>query len=68
MARIEQLELDAHRKLLTADVRGMVEKYRSILGWDIPDIDLADSDKMILGAMRRALDSADRSLIDSTRP
>lgn len=68
MARIEQLELDAHREQLTADVKGLVEKYRSIFGWDIPDIDLAASDKLIFGAIRQVLDVVERSLTDSAKP
>lgn len=64
MTRIEQLELDAHREQLTADVKGLVEKYRSIFEWDVPDIDQAVSDKLILGAIRQALDAVERSLTE----
>ena len=56
MAGIEQLEMDAHRAQLDADVRGLVEKYRSIFGWDVPEIDEALSDRLILKAIRQSLD------------
>ena len=65
MARIEQLELDAHREKLIADVKGLVDKYRSIFEWDVPEIDEHASDKLILGAIRQALDAVERSLGDS---
>jgi len=39
MAKIEQLEMDAHRTQLIADVKGLVEKYRSIFEWDVPEVD-----------------------------
>ena len=39
MAQMEQLELDAHRGQLGADVQALVERYRSIFEWDIPEID-----------------------------
>lgn len=65
MARIEQLELDAHREKLIADVKGLVDKYRSIFEWDVPEIDEQASDKLILGAIRQALDVVERSLGDS---
>ncbi len=68
MAKMEQLELDAHRKQLTGDVKGLVEKYRSIFEWDIPEIDEVASDKLILGAIRQALDAVEKSLTDSVRP
>lgn len=62
MAKLEQLELDAHREQLGADVRELVEKYRAIFEWDVPEIDEAVSDRLILSAIRQALDSIDRAL------
>jgi hypothetical protein len=57
MTRIEQLEMDAHRAQLAADVAGLVEKYRSIFDWDVPEVDEALSDRLILEAIRQALDA-----------
>ncbi len=62
MTNMEQIELDRHRKQLTADVRHLVEKYRSIFTWDVPEIDEASSDKLILDAIRQALDAVEGSL------
>ncbi len=66
MESMEQMELDAHRAQLSGDVRRLVEKYRSIFEWDVPDIDERASDKLILGAIRQALGAVERSLSDST--
>ena len=57
MAAIEQVEIEAHRAQLTADMRGLVDKYRSIFGWDVPELDEALADRLILGALRQALDT-----------
>ena len=38
------------------DMRGLLEKYRTIFGWDIPEIDQIGADKLILAAMHKALD------------
>jgi hypothetical protein len=62
MTHIEQIELDAHREQLGADVRELVEKYRAIFEWDVPEIDEARSDRLILSAIRQALDSIDKAL------
>lgn len=67
MTRIEQIELERHRKQLTADVRDLVEKYRSIFEWDVPDIDEAVSDRLILAAIRQALDAVEESLFELKR-
>lgn len=56
MPKIEQLELEAHRAQLEADVNGLVEKYRAIFGWDVPGVDEALAQRLILAAIRQALD------------
>jgi len=62
MAKMELLELEAHREQLTADMKQMVEKYRSIFEWDVPDIDEPYSDKLIIAAIRQALDGVENAL------
>lgn len=57
MVKIEQLEMNAHRAQLNADMKDLVEKYRSIFGWDVPDIDETLSDSLIFEAFRQALDN-----------
>ena len=56
MAAIEQLEMDAHRAELRSDLRHLVEKYRAIFDWDIPGVDEADADRLIIEALRSSLD------------
>lgn len=56
MKAMEQLELDAHRKDIIRDMHGLLEKYRMIFGWDIPEIDQHGADRLILVAMHKALD------------
>lgn len=53
---MEQLELDAYRSEIAADMSSLVEKYRRIFGLDIPEIDQHAADKLILVAMHTALD------------
>ena len=55
MAKIEQLEMDAQREQLAGDVKALVEKYRAIFDWDVPEVDEALSDRLILKALRQAL-------------
>ena len=59
MAEIEQLEMDAHRGQLVADLKALVEKYRAIFDWDVPEVDEALSDRLILKALRQALDDVE---------
>jgi hypothetical protein len=63
VAEIEQVELERRRGALIADVRNLVEKYRAIFDWDVPDIDQNAADKLILVEMRKALDDIEKKLL-----
>lgn len=63
MENIEQIELDAHRSQMIADVKSLVEKYRSIFDWDIPEINQGMADKLILAAIRKSLDDIEKDLL-----
>jgi hypothetical protein len=63
VARIEERELEGHRAEIIADVGKMVEKYRKIFDWDVPDIDQAAADKLILSEVRKALGELEHTLL-----
>ena len=56
MTDIEKLELAAHRRDIIEDVNNLIEKYRAIFGWDVPDIDEKVANRLILDEVRQALD------------
>ncbi|MBH0061632.1 MULTISPECIES: hypothetical protein [unclassified Pseudoalteromonas] len=57
MAKIEKLELAAHRNDIIEDVSNLIEKYRTIFGWDVPDIDEKLAKNLIVNEVRQALDN-----------
>lgn len=63
MPRMEQIELDRHHGQIVADVRGLIDKYRAIFDWDVPEIDQTLADKLILGQVRKALEDIERQLL-----
>jgi hypothetical protein len=63
MAKIEERELAAHRDQIAIDVKKLVEKYRAIFDWDVPDIDQAAADKLIVTEVRKALDVVEQKLL-----
>ena len=67
MAQIEELEMDAHRAQLNADLRRLVDKYRAIFGWDVPEVDEALSERLIIDSLRRALDGIERQAAAARR-
>jgi len=56
MTDIEKLELAAYRNDIIEDVNNLIEKYRAIFGWDVPDIDENVANRLILNEVRQALD------------
>lgn len=67
MKKMEQLELDAYRSEIISDMRSVVEKYRKIFNWDIPELDQPSADKLILAAMHAALDDVATQLADKAK-
>lgn len=61
MAEIEQLEMDARRAQLDADVRHLVDKYRAIFGWVVPEVDEAAADGLIIEAVHQSLEALQRA-------
>ena len=63
VAKIEEKELEGHRDQIIADVKQLVEKYRAIFDWDVPDIDQTVADKLILTEVRKALNEIEHKLL-----
>jgi hypothetical protein len=62
MARIEQVELEQQRHDIQADLRNLVEKYRAIFDWDVPEINQELADKLLLTEMHKSLDEIEKML------
>jgi transketolase N-terminal domain/subunit len=67
MPQIEELEMDAHLAQLNSDVRDLVDKYRAIFGWDVPEVDEALSQRLIVKAIRQVLDELERQDVPTIR-
>jgi hypothetical protein len=63
VAKIEEKKLEGHRGEIIADVKKLVEKYRAIFDWDVPDIDQTVADKLILTEVRKALNEIEHKLL-----
>ena len=63
LVKLEQKELEGHRGAIIADVEKLVERYRAIFDWDVPEIDQGLADGLILTEMRKALDDIEKKLL-----
>jgi hypothetical protein len=62
--RLEHAELEAHGAQIQADVRHLVAKYLAIAEWDVPEIDEPLAIRLIVAALRQALDRIEKALPD----
>jgi hypothetical protein len=61
MKDIERIELERHQHQIKSDVDDLVEKYRRIFDWDVPDNNESLADKLILTAIRQAIDDIEKN-------
>ena len=64
MPKLEQFEIGAHRGEIVRDVRHLVEKYRAVFDWDVPDIDQAAADRLILTEVVTAVNALKDELLN----
>ncbi len=61
MSESQKIELQRHHKELVKDVASLVDKYRRMMEWDIPESDEREGDRLILEAIQEALDALNKS-------
>jgi len=64
MEQIENVELSARRNDIIKDVNNLIEKYRAIFEWDVPDIDENLTNTLILNEVRKAIDDIQEKLFE----
>jgi hypothetical protein len=62
LPKLEQVELERYRHRIVEDVKSLIERYRAIFDWDIPDIDQTLADRLILAEIRTSVDEVEREL------
>lgn len=56
MKSMQEIEIERYHDKIVEDVAALVEKYRKIMDWDIPENDEELADKLIFEAVQKALD------------
>lgn len=56
MKSMQQIDIERHHDDIVHDVKNLVEKYRKIMDWDIPENDETLADTLIFDAIQQALD------------
>jgi len=56
MSDMQEIEIERYHKRIVKDMRHLIERYREIMAWDIPENDPVEADKLIFKAVHAALD------------
>lgn len=57
---MEKIELQRHRSEIVADLTKLIEHWRAVFDWDVPEIDQAYADTLIVTEVHAALDQLER--------
>ena len=60
MSGLEQIEIAKYNRELVGDVHHLVGKYCRIMSWEVPELDEKEASRLIFGALRSALDEAEK--------
>ena len=55
MSDIQETEINRYHKRIVKDMRHLIERYREIMAWDVPENDPVEADKLIFKAVHEAL-------------
>ncbi|PKG77771.1 hypothetical protein CXF80_05280 [Shewanella sp. Actino-trap-3] len=61
MSDVQNIEIERYHDKITEDLRKVVEKYREIMAWDVPDNDTVEADRLIFQAIYSALAEIEKS-------
>ncbi|MFZ6692495.1 hypothetical protein ACO0K1_11985 [Undibacterium sp. SXout20W] len=56
MSKIEELELQAYKNNITSDVAALLDKYRAIFTWNIPEVDIHYVEKLVLDEIAKTVE------------
>ena len=61
MSKVQNIEIIRYQPKITGDLRQLVEKYREIMAWDVPENDPVEADRLIFQAINTALEAIEKT-------
>jgi len=55
MSQMQEIEIKRYHDRIVKDMRHLIERYREIMAWDVPENDPVEADKLIFKAVHAAL-------------
>ena len=61
MSKVQNIEISRYQPKITGDLRQLVERYREIMAWDVPENDPVEADRLIFQAINTALEAIEKT-------
>ena len=61
MTDVQNIEIERYHDKIVKDLRHVIEKYREIMAWDVPENDPVEADRLIFQAIHTALAEIEQS-------
>ena len=61
MSKVQNIEIIRYQPKITGDLRQLVERYREIMAWDVPENDPVEADRLIFQAINTALEAIEKT-------
>ena len=55
MSQMQEIEINRYHDRIVKDMRHLIERYREIMAWDVPENNPIEADRLIFKAIHNAL-------------
>ena len=63
MSQMQEIEINRYHDRIVKDMRHLIERYREIMAWDIPENDPKEADRLIFKAVHAALSKIENEAV-----
>lgn len=64
MSKVQEIEINRYHDRIVKDLHHLIERYREIMAWDVPENDPIEADKLIFNAVHSALSEIENETAD----
>jgi len=60
MSQMQEIEINRYHNRIVKDMSHLIERYREIMAWDVPENDPVEADKLIFKAVHEVLEELEK--------
>ena len=63
MSQMQEIEINRYHGRIVKDLHHLIERYREIMAWDVPENDPIEADRLIFNAVHVALSEIENETV-----